>query len=378
MKSTSIGSLAALGSAARCVPILLMLAGCPEEAPPTPPDEQPIPLDALCAEVAKADCARLEACGALYRPFDLNLCQLRQSQILCAPAAAALRGAVGSGSLTYFELAARECRDAVADLPCSVGLQHGLLELPECRGMVQGMGGEGAECHLGLACAEGFYCSARDGCPGRCLAYKQNNETCRAGDLCAPDLFCSVTGMRCRARVDLGGACELTLDNNPCRDGGWCESSNPASTRCVPVRGRGQGCNSTFECIVGARCIDNRCSAGEEGDVCNEGGDCRLGLACHMGACVEPLALSTPCATATPPCAEGLVCTSSAGIEACHPQPVAGNRCGAAGCYLSRCQGGTCIPHVLPQERCATGDECFPGHACEDDLCRVEPIACNE
>ncbi len=361
----------------RLVPLLLLAGACSKKEPP-PRVEVPIPLDTLCAEVARADCNRLNECGALEPPFDPQLCQLRQEQVLCAPIAAALEAAVDDGALTYFELAARDCRDEVGGLDCSVGLQHDLLEIDACRGMVSGGGEDGAPCAIGLACADGFHCVAENGCPGRCRAYRQNNETCGIGQPCAQDLFCSVTAMRCHARVDLNGTCELTLDNNPCRDGGSCDGSNPAQMTCVSVKGRGQGCNSSFECLVGARCIANRCSAGEDGDVCVDAADCRGDLFCFGGKCVAGLAGEEPCREDTRPCAEGLACTSSVGIMACHPRPIAGAPCDPGGCYLSHCAGGRCAASVFPEEACTGTAECFPGHTCEDSVCKVEPIACTE
>jgi hypothetical protein len=355
--------------------LVLLLASCPGEEMP-PPEELPLSLDRLCAEIARVDCERIDACGGLYAPFDASLCQTRQAQLVCAPIAGAMQAAIDEGTLTYFELSARECRDAVADLPCTAGFRYELLDLPECRAMVSGTGMDGDRCPLGLACAEGFHCVAEDGCPGRCRAFRQNNETCGIGQLCAPDLFCSVTGMRCRARVDLQGTCEQSLDNNACRDGSWCDASNPADLRCVPVRGRNSGCTSSFQCIAGARCIRNLCSAGEPGDACVETNDCRGDLACIGGDCVVPAGVMETC-NAGAPCAEGLVCTSSAGVDSCQAQPIAGQPCGM-GCYLSHCRDGTCASHVRAEESCADTMECFPGHACEESVCKVEPIACNE
>jgi hypothetical protein len=355
---------------------LFFLTACAGDPMP-PPDETPIQLRSLCTELARADCDRLNACGTLSAPFDLALCRLRQEHVACAPVQAALQASFDAGSLMYFELAARDCRAAIANLPCTVGLQHELLGLDACGAMIAGVGDDGDPCHLGLACADGFRCAAEGECPGRCRAYRQNNETCGIGNFCAPDLYCSVTGMRCRARVDLSGVCELSLDNNACRDGGFCDSSNPARMTCIPVRGRGQGCTSSFECIIGARCINSRCSAGEVGDTCGDTDDCSPGLACQAGACAVPLAIDQPCSPNSLPCAEGLACTSSVGVTACHPRPTAGVRCDAD-CYLSRCSGGVCAPAVLPEEACAATAECFPGHACEMSVCRVEPISCEE
>lgn len=359
------------------LPLLLPFA-CDGGDDEPPPVDQPIAIDELCAEIAAADCARLMDCGDLPAPLDRSTCELRQRYVLCGPVVAALSASADDGTLTYFELAARDCRDAVAAQPCTVGLDYDLLALPACRATVDGAGDEGDACHVSLACPEGQFCDPGGECPGTCRAYAGNNEPCGVGmPPCAPDLFCSVTGMRCRERVDLNGACELSLDNNPCRDGGFCDRSQPGAMSCVPVRGRNQGCNSSFECIEGARCLRNRCSAGLEGDVCDLEEDCVPGLGCVSGTCTEPLDLDAPCTEDSTPCREGLVCTSSVGRMACHARPIAGQSCDGD-CYLSRCRDGLCGPLVLPEEACTGSADCLPGHTCRDGVCKVEPISCSE
>lgn len=360
------------------ITVLLLLLGCDGGDDGVPPMDQPIPIDEICAEIAAADCARLVECGALPPPLDQTACRLRQEHVVCGPVVGAFQASVDEGALTYFELAARDCRDAVAAQPCTVGVDYDLLEIEACRGMVAGAAEEGDPCHVALACPDGLFCDAGGECPGTCRTYAGNNEPCGLGMApCAPDLFCSVTGMRCRARIDLAGACELSLDNNPCRDGGFCDRAQPGAERCVPVRGRKQGCNSSFECIEGARCIRNACSAGLDGDACEVEADCAPGFSCFGGKCTVPLELEVACTMDGPPCREGLVCTSSVGRVACHPRPTAGENC-TGDCYLSRCVRGVCAPLVLPEEACGASAECLPSHTCEESVCKVEPISCSE
>lgn len=360
----------------RALAIALLLTACDGGDDELPPDDQPIPIDELCREIAAKDCARLEACGTIPVPLDRASCEVRQRYVACGPIVLAMRASVSAGSLAYFDLAARDCRSAIGRLPCDTGVDYDLLAIPECRDVVMSMAVEGSACHLPLACGDAFYCAGAS-CPGECRAFRTSNQTCAAGQRCGPDLFCSVTGMRCRSRVALGAACELSLDNNPCVEGGFCDMSQPGVFSCVPVRGRGQGCNSSFECIAGARCVRNRCSAGLEGDVCADEAPCAPGLACASGTCAIPLALDATCTTDGVPCREGLTCTSSVGRVACHRLPVAGEACDGT-CYLGSCEGNTCAAAVLPDEACSAPNACLPGYGCRMSTCQVDPIDCVE
>ena len=368
----------AVSPSERLLPVALLACACSSPEPMPPPVESPgIALERLCAELAEADCERLAACGAFYAPFDADLCRQRQAELLCAPTAAALEAAVEAGGLTYFELAARACRSEVEALPCEVGFDHDLLALPACRAMVSPGAAAGEVCHLALACAEGAFCDGAMACPGRCRAFKGNNEPCSGNEPCTEELYCNLTGRRCFARVDLGGACEPSIAGNPCRDGGYCDASQPGQATCRPVRGRGQGCQSSFECIVGARCVANRCSAGVENDTCATSADCVPGLACAQGRCRAPLATDAACAAGGVPCATGLTCTSTRGMELCRPAGLFGELCDAdRPCFLGRCAEGTCAPSAADGEACGADADCLPGRTCADSRCTVRPRPC--
>lgn len=354
------------------------VVGCGGGEPEPPPEDPNIPLVELCAELAEADCARLEACGALYAPFDLAACEARQAAVMCGPTQAALTAAVESGSLDYFELAARDCKAAIEGLGCEVGYDHDPLVPAACRAMVTARGTEGDACYLGFDCAEGFYCDDGAACPGRCAPLLGNNQPCSFGERCADDLYCDVTAMRCLSRTDLGGTCALALSGNPCVDGAFCDRSNPAAPACVRARGRNEGCNSDAECAQGALCIGNRCSAGLEGDACAEAFHCAPELRCVSGRCRAPGALDDACDPAGVPCGAGLTCTSTQSEVRCRPQLAPGVSCGedTPACLLGRCAAGVCAAALEDGAACADPIECLPGRACEGGRCAPVPRDC--
>jgi hypothetical protein len=356
--------------------VVALAAGCGGE-PEAPPGSAAIPLDALCQELAAADCARLAACQALYAPFDVARCEARQASELCAPMQAAFQAARAEQTLDYFELAARGCRDAVGALGCGVGLDHDLLALPACQAMVAGTGTEGDACHLSLACAPGFACDAAQ-CPGLCVPLLGNNQACTFGDRCAAELYCDLTAMRCLARTDLGGTCGLELSGSACVDGAFCERSNPNAPVCVRARGRNEGCTRDAECAGGARCVRNRCSGGAEGDACVEALDCAPELACVAGSCRARQALDAACAVGGSPCLPGLTCTTTVSGDRCLAQGLPGSVCApdGPGCFLGACQDGRCRAGQSDGGACGGAADCLPGRTCEGGRCVVVPRDC--
>ncbi len=353
------------------------LMACADDGPDAPPDDPNIPLDELCQEIAAADCARLSACGTLPAPFDLVTCPVQQEASLCSPVQAALQNAVSAGSLDYFELAARDCRAAIAALPCEVGMRHDLLAPAACRAMVSAQGEQGDACHLGFDCADGFYCDNGAACPGRCAPLKSNNQPCTFGERCEDALYCDVTAMRCLARTDLGGTCGLALSGSSCVDGTFCDQSNPATPVCARARGRNEGCNSDAECASGGLCLANRCSTGQESDACVEGYHCDPDLVCVSGACRGFGILDDACTPSGVPCAAGLTCTSTQGATRCRPDAPLGAVCGAdTGCLLGRCVDGRCAEAVPDGGVCTDADACLPNRSCEAGRCVVVPRDC--
>lgn len=366
MAARRLGALAALA-----------LAACGGGAE-GPPDDPNIPLDTLCQELAAADCARLSTCGALYPPMDAAGCNARQAIVVCAPMQVAFQAAQAAQTLDYFELAARDCRDAVGKLSCDIGPDHDPLDLPECRAMVAGTGTEGDPCHLGLACADGFVCDVGAACPGRCLPLIGNNQPCTAADHCAAELYCDLMAMRCLPRAPLGAACALSLSGSSCADGAFCDRINPGNPTCTAARGRNQGCTQDAECAGGASCIRNRCSAGLDGDACLSSVDCAPGLACGNNGCRAPQGPDEACAPGGTPCLPGLTCTTTTAGDRCVAQLAAGVPCRPDGpeCFLGACHDGVCRRGQADGGACGVAEECLPGRTCEGGRCTVIPADC--
>lgn len=357
--------------------LLGVLVACGDGGATTPPEDPNIPLAELCGELAEADCARLVTCDALYAPFDEALCRREQAAVMCGPVQAALHASVVAGSLEYFELAARDCKAAVAGLSCEVGLQHDLLALPACRAMVSAAGAAGDACYLGLDCTQGLYCDHAAACPGVCAELKGNNQPCTFGERCADDLYCDLTAMRCLARTDLGGTCGLALSGSACVDNTFCDRSNPATPVCARARGRNEGCTSNAECASGGLCLSNRCATGQQGDACLEPYHCQADLLCSGGACRAPGLLDDTCNPTGTPCGPGLTCTSTLSMTQCRPQRLLGQPCDMqAVCLLGSCVAGRCEAALDDGATCSDAAQCLPGRACEGGRCVAQPRDC--
>lgn len=336
-----------------------------------PPETSGIALSALCDELAEADCDRAESCGLFAGNFDRDACLRRQHAQWCAPTVAAIESAVDDGVVDYFELAARECRAAVAARACDFGFDYDLLALPACTAMLEANGVADQACPFDGACADGFWCNARAACPGTCTAFLTNNAQCDPGDRCVDGLFCGVTSRRCLAQVALGAVCELSIAGNSCQPGGFCDTASPGEPVCRPVRGRGAGCQSDFECLIGARCIRNRCSTGEDGDACQVAADCIAGLVCAGSSCTAPLGPDAEC-DGTIPCRLGFACLE----DVCTAEKGSGEACiGDDECLLGRCEDDLCADAFDDGVACTMSRECLPDRTC-DEVCTAMPRSC--
>jgi hypothetical protein len=351
--------------------LLFLVIACGDDPPvETPPTG--IPLGDLAAELAEADCARLDACNKLPAPLDREGCVERQANLLYGPLAQAIEAASEAGTLSYFELAAKDCRARVSELSCEIGVAHDLLAEPACAAMLTARGAAGAACTIAQVCPAGMFCGGTS-CPGTCTAYKTNNEACDFGQPCGEGLYCDLLGRRCLAVAAANQACALSIGGNSCATGTFCDQANPAAPVCHPVRGRGQGCGDDTECIAGARCVLARCSAGLAGDGCETRADCSSGLHCTNRVCAAPIALDAACTTAGTPCVEGAGCDAA---MKCVALPTTGQPCAELGCWLSRCTAGTCVAASLDGEACTTAQDCLPDRSCQALAC-VSSIDCH-
>ena len=353
-------------------PLMCLVAGCGssdgDDGASTPSE---VALTDLCAVLAEADCRRLEACGVFATPIDRMACERRQRDRWCDPTRSALQTALDLGQISYGPSQAVACRDAVGRRGCDIGFDSSILNIDECRAMIAGQSEVGQACEVSIACQDGLFCGFVDTCPGTCAAFAQNNEPCEFPAVCAPGLYCALPAMRCRAQAALGAACELSLFGNSCQSGSFCDSSQPGQAVCAPVRGRGAGCTSPFQCVEAAQCINNRCSAGLEGDGCVVPADCALSLECVDGRCVAAIGVNQDCGSSRP-CSEGLTCTSTQGQMLCRPQLPRGAPCAPDdACYLGRCVDGACVERLTAGQVCTTAEACLSGDC--DGVCRARP-----
>jgi hypothetical protein len=355
----------------------LLLASCGSKKEMMPPPGPPaITIDNLCSELARVDCDRLMSCGSLMPPVDKAACQLRQTAVVCAPYAAALKSSISGGEATFVQLAASTCRDKVSMLGCSVGIDHDFFSIPECKGVVTGMSGVGGHCTLPSSCTTGLVCRSLMACPGTCQAIHQNNDSCADGVPCADGLFCSQLEMRCHAQAPLDQPCEISENGNSCANGAFCDSSQPGVAKCAPVRGKGNGCLSPYECATGLSCVNNLCSGGMLHDACMTDADCGAGLGCALESCEMFVGQGQPCLSA--PCAEGLTCTSSGTRTGCTVDGKIGDACNpiTKPCYLGRCVSGACAAAVADGDACMFKPDCLPGRSCTNGHCAAPQPAC--
>ena len=337
-----------------------------------------VELAALCGELAKAECARLDECGLLGPPIDVALCMRRISEGQCDPIAGQFVKTVQRGQLSYDAIKGGTCRDTIMATSCDVGFGRNLFAEPACQAVVTGLSGEDGPCTINQACTGDLFCDASAArCPGVCRRLRGNNETCGGGEFCHTDFFCSAMTRRCRARVAITAPCEVSMQGNSCQNGGFCDGTQPGmGPVCVPVRGANTGCTSQFQCAQGLSCVDRFCSGGADGHRCRNDFDCDAPLACAGdGKCRPTLALDTDCTTGGAACREGLTCTSTMSMSKCRPRPVVGQSCANAVCYFGRCVNSTCEDPIPDGGECMTTNDCIPGLQCDMGLCAA-PIAC--
>jgi Dickkopf-like protein len=364
----------------RCLVILLLaLAACSSKPANQPPPETTLTAMTLCSELAKTDCDRIERCGMLVAPIDRARCLVRQEKVACLPYQIVLSRAVDGGEATFFENEAKMCKEKISTLDCGIGVEHDFFGLKECQGLAGGQVMAGGRCSLPASCSgNDLACLARTACPGTCKKLGANNDPCGFGEPCGSDFFCAATSMRCHARAPLHEPCEIALSGNACAEGGFCDASQPSGAVCNPVRGRGNGCRTPYECAAGLRCVNNLCSSGLERDSCNTDADCEAPLRCAAGRCATPAAEGGAC-SATVPCREGFVCVlgDTAMTGSCGKEAALGESCSdKQPCWLGRCTMGTCVEPLADGAACTKDDECLPSRTCSMGRCAIVEASC--
>lgn len=274
---------------------------------------------------------------------------------------------------------------------------------------------------LGDRCSEVDVCAAPYECiGGRCIE-------CDADEDCGSERYCDDLERRCRARGELGGACDWRA---PCLTGLVCDA-----TSCRVAGSRGEPCLASAGCAAELACIDGVCAdplpdgapctgdCAREGVLCLDGrclrlggvgepcgelfgrsleadpqGSCASPLRCADGVCREtregdPCGLvRTACGGAAPRCDEATrTCIPDARRGPCDPSCPAGEVCelsswlcvatAAPGeacgnhhvCQGGVCEDGVCVRTVIPSEPCGPDRRCPLGWSCEAGACARLP-----
>lgn len=181
----------------------------------------------------------------------------------------------------------------------------------------------GNHCNTDQDCDAGTCVYAERTCPGTCLPYRKEGETC--GPNVAPE-----------------GECFLDGKQTPC--------GAPFLGECIPDSGL--SCDPDgHDCVLGSHVV-----IGQDGDLCNTVYDrCDAHLYCTADKRCSPILQNgEPCVVAVPGCDEGLVCpgdSSDGGTSTCQPAATVGGSClmentsGASGCtFPLQCIDGKCAP----------------------------------
>ena len=338
-------------------------------------DAQPITVDELPGEYARALCGQARACaGELVDVFFGGLdCVTLYTNALEDAELENLKTSIEAGRVVYDAGRAGDCIAALGALSCSELVNP---QPAACEDALRGTIAEGDSCGSDFECMGDAFCDRPAGaCPGTCTARRAAGGECVEDDHCRAGLECGATTMRC---VDPAG------DGMPC-EGGSAPECEPglvclgqmAGTpgTCAPidevfVANTGDSCEIAGPlCRSGVSCV--AVSVGTGGAVLECQAPVGSGDACKVGVpdqCPEDewcegtnlLAgiVDGTCAPLPGPgetcaavllgqrCADGLVCV--AGRNSCLPIGRNGSPCMAnEQCYSGRCTGGACVPNPL-------------------------------
>jgi hypothetical protein len=294
---------------------------------------------------------------------------------LLVPNLAALDQAVQEGRVVVDEEALEACREHLASLPCNQAeaTDAGCEPLPpppvdspcELDKLFVGQIAEGELCTsldgVSLDCEPGTTCGVGVGLgiSGRCVAIKQQGESCSAQEECDDDLYCSLLDATCQLPRREGEVCVFADREDPspppetlllhCASDLSCD---PITNTCVARCQSGAACTTDLECDEeqGLACILGRCGVPRaEGLPCVEDDDCEADLHCGFDI-FDPAAL---------------VCT---GARPNNAACLAHDECASGFCPLQTLR---CAPQVDVGSSCPSGDNA----QCDGGACvREEPL----
>jgi hypothetical protein len=288
---------------------------------------------------------------------------------LLVPNLAALDQAVQEGRVVVDEEALAECRAHLGGVGCNVAEDtDGCQPLPsppeespcDLDNLFVGQLAEGEVCtslgDVSLDCAPGMICGVGLGLgiEGRCVAVKQEHESCSVDAECDDGLYCAPVDGTCqRPRVE-GEVCVFADREDPSPSpetlllGCTADlSCDPITSTCVARCQSGAGCFVDAECddAQGLICILGRCGVPRAGGLpCENDDDCEDGLQCGYDI-FDPTSLV--CIAPKP---NNATCLAHAECESdfchpdslrCAPQVALGSACPSG--ESAQCDGGACV-----------------------------------
>lgn len=177
---------------------------------------------------------------------------------------------IAAGRIAFDRSVATGCLREWEGATCT---QFQRFDFPACDGLESGRVDVGGACDAHDEC-DGGYCDREGACPGKCRSdvIAKDGDCSAAPRSCASRTTCVATdkGMRCRPRVDVGGACGPGVGD--CFTDLTCAAAAPgAAPTCLRTRFPGETCDPAAPV-----CVDYAtCGAG--------------------GTCVRDPALNEPC-----------------------------------------------------------------------------------
>lgn len=240
---------------------------------------QPVPIDDLAEEYARALCDSLGPCCAqVGLGYDAAACR----SLWEAFAQGSLVEPVLNGTATYDSVAAGQCFASIAETggQCSLDAAD-----PVCEDVVQGTVPEGGSCSTDLECLAPPGGKA-DCDEGTCVADPRGT----VGEVCKWTCEESGSSTSCwgSATVETGASCYRN-------DGLYCDDS---SNTCQPLLQSGeQGCGyDSGSCVTDAYCSEDTCyPAKGAGSDCGSSSECLTTLYCSEQVCAPKKAVGEIC-----------------------------------------------------------------------------------
>jgi hypothetical protein len=345
--------------------VLVLALACSSESD----TENNVSIEDAPRVLSRAACAALESCfGSSYTLFlggeDCETSVRDQFEEALDSAASAIE----AGKLQYSERRLQACADSVRRAGCDFELA---FESPTCLGALDGTVELGGDCSSTQECRGAAFCKSAGTCPGTCMARSGLASVCEDSSECERGLDCT-RERRCRPPAALGAACGGDGEPDNCK-GGLCIGADAEAD----VSGECQRASEVFSATAGEPCLLN-------GTLCADGLVCTItaGGAAPETACAARVASGAACRVAIPDqCPAEEYCAVAAGqlegtciqrprvSEACAPGPFADSDPVCA--PFTRCENGTCRARQRLGGSCQSDDVCL-SETCLRGKCALE------